>query len=150
MNSIVTEPQLNFENFSLEASAYSLKTPWDISKLGARGDLDVVLLILSRQKAGGGIEMDIEVSNALGFGLMGIKQVAYLIEVSCRVDRFLLLSTAILLSVLELRFASERNTWEGAVMKSRDWLHGIIKRGEPKVLEVPLTEWARVYAEKAR
>jgi hypothetical protein len=91
-----------------------------------------------------------EVSKALSLDLGEIKKTADLIKGSLHVNRFLLLSTALLLSVLELRFASERNTWEGAVKKSRDWLDGIMKRGKPKVLGVPLTEWARAYAERGK
>ena len=110
----------------------------------------MVLLILSRQKAGGGIELEMEVSKALGFDLEEINKTADLIKGPLRASRFLLVSTALLLSVLELRFASERNTWEGAVKKSRDWLGGLLRRGEPKLLEVPLTEWARAYAERGK
>jgi Ca-activated chloride channel family protein len=146
----VAEPHSLFRRSAADLSSVSLKPPWDTATESVKDDLDLVLLILSRQKAGGGIEMDMDVSKALGLDLDEIKKTADLIKGSLRVDRFLLLSTALLLSVLELRFASERSTWEGAVKKSRDWLDGIMKRGKPKVLGVPLTEWARAYAARGK
>jgi len=91
-----------------------------------------------------------DVSKALGLNIEEIKKTADLIKGSIRVDRFLLLSTALLLSVLELRFASERNTWEGAVKKSRDWLKANLRSGEPKIFEMPLSEWVRAYADRKR
>ena len=63
-------------------------------------------------------------------------------------DRFLLLSTALLLKVLEIRFAAERSTWEGVTQKSRDWLAAAVDGTEPAVAGTALTAWAAAFVEE--
>ena len=106
---------------------------------------DVLLAILSLQRAEGGMELDDLVAGSLGVSLKEIKTAAKQVRAGVKVDQFLLISTAIVLEVLRLNFPVERPVWEGVVRKSADWLADIVKRGEPTVQGEALKDWARRY-----
>jgi len=58
------------------------------------------------------------------------------------VDLIILLSTAILIIVLEQHFAMDRSTWGKVVDKSKSWLNEIVHRGQPEVNGRDLMSWA--------
>ncbi len=110
---------------------------------------DILLSILALQRADGGLELDQAVAGTLGLDLKKIQKEAENIKEDVAVDRFLLLSTAILIKVLETCFHMERSTWEGVTLKSRDWLAGVLDQATPSIQGTPLTEWVDAFVEKS-
>ena len=110
-----------------------------------KGTSEPLLSILSLQRAKGGIELNEDVASLLGIDLKRIRQAAKEIQVGLKVNRFLLLSTAILLEVLESKLAADRPAWDRIVRKSADWLTDMVKRGNPAIHGENLTDWARQY-----
>jgi len=66
-----------------------------------------------------------------------------MVEVS--VDKFLLLSTAILLKVLEIRFNSGKAIWEGVTEKSKNWLDDALKECKPTIYGENIMSWVEKY-----
>ncbi|SPD74799.1 hypothetical protein PITCH_A350008 [uncultured Desulfobacterium sp.] len=66
-------------------------------------------------------------------------------EIDIKVDRFLLLSTAILLKILEIHFSAERQTWAGPIRKSKNWLTDVIHEGKPSIYGKDLMAWAEKF-----
>jgi len=61
--------------------------------------------------------------------------------VAAPVDKFLLLSTAILLKVLELHFAQDMKSWKKVVKKSRRWMKNVLAKGKPRIHGEELMDW---------
>ena len=97
--------------------------------------MDLILHILSLQRAGGGIEMDEKLLKYLNLRLDNLQNIAMLIQSSLPVDKVLLLSTAILLSILEVHYGDVPEVWTTMVRKSKDWLDDVIKRATPVSVE---------------
>jgi len=107
--------------------------------------MDLLLNILSLQKATGGMELDPKISSSLGIDFREFKEVSKQIEVGVPVDKFLLLSTAILLRVLEFGFPDRGNMWTRVVRKSRDWFMDIDANGNPRIHGKHLMDWAEEF-----
>jgi hypothetical protein len=107
--------------------------------------MEILMHILSLQKAGAGIEMDDKLAVVLGLRLNQLQKTAELIEISMPVDKVLLLSTAILLVILQLHFGNVSGMWTAVVRKSRDWLNDVMKRGNPRIRGIELLLWAREF-----
>jgi hypothetical protein len=58
------------------------------------------------------------------------------------VDGFVVLSTAVVLRVLETRFIDRQPMWAALVAKSRDWLAGILRKWPIMVQGRSIEEWA--------
>jgi len=101
----------------------------------------VLLEILSRQKAAGGMEMDQSIADALGIDFHDFTNLSRRIKTGAPVDRFLLLSTGVLLYILEKYFKDQRLQWEQVVLKSREWLSRVVHETRPVLEEKPLAEW---------
>ena len=111
--------------------------------------VDVLLHILSLQRPGGGMKLDENAARVLGINFYEVGNAAGQVMVRIfahkewrPVDPFILLSTAILILVLERYFSMERSTWEGVADKSKSWLNDIVRRGEPEVNGRDLMSWA--------
>ena len=89
--------------------------------------IDDLLHILSLQKAHGGIEIDDKAASILGLDLGVMNQMAEEIEMITDSDKYILLSTAVVLVTLEKLFAIQRQIWEPIIQKSKEWLEEIIK-----------------------
>jgi hypothetical protein len=105
--------------------------------------------ILSLQKAGGGIELDERLSELLDLRMKHLQKMAKLIQGSMPVDKILLLSTAILLSILELHFRNVPEMWRSMVTKSRDWLDDVIKKSDPRIRGEELMVWAKEFVKSS-
>lgn len=110
--------------------------------------MDVLMEILSLQRATGGLELTAEVSQLLRIDFQEIGDLASAMEISMGESKFLVLSTALLLLVLELHFLEEETTWRGVVQKSHDWLEEIIKKGKPRIQGRDLKDWGEEYLKK--
>ncbi len=109
---------------------------------------DILLSILALQRADGGLALDQIVSDILGLDFGKLRKEAEKMEAEGGEDRFLLLATAILLKVLEIRFAAERSTWEGVTQKSRDWFATAVDGTDPAIAGTALTAWAAAFVEE--
>jgi Ca-activated chloride channel family protein len=109
---------------------------------------DILLSILALQRADGGLALDQIVSDMLGLDFGKLRKEGEKMEAKGGEDRFLLLSTAILLKVLEIQFAAERSTWEGVTQKSRDWLAAVVDGTDPAIAGTALTAWAAAFVEE--
>jgi hypothetical protein len=111
--------------------------------------MDILMHILSLQKAGGGIELDERLSELLDLRMKHLQKMAKLIQGSMPVDKILLLSTAILLSILELHFRNVPEMWRSMVTKSRDWLDDVIKKSDPRIRGEELMVWAKEFVKSS-
>ncbi len=110
-------------------------------------DAEIVIKILSLQRADGGFHLDREVCRLLGVGLQKIMRLADQVKVAIEVDRFLLLSTALALEILEVHFASQAPIWKEVVRKSESWLRDVLSKASPTVDGQQLMAWARDFAQ---
>jgi len=61
----------------------------------------------------------------------------------------LLLSTAILLSILELHFGDVPLMWRTTVRKSRHWLDDVIKKSDPRIRGKELVIWVKEFVDSS-
>jgi len=117
---------------------------------GARDEkMDILMHILSLQKAGGGIEMDERLLEFLHLQPNQLHDMAELIQASMPVDKVLLLSIALLLSILELHFRDVPEMWRTMVRKSRDWLDDVIKKSDPRIRGKKLVIWVKEFVDSS-
>ena len=101
--------------------------------------------ILACQEWSGGFVIDVDIAEILGFDMEEITAKAAEIQNAGQADSFRLLSTAILLQVLRLRFSDDRDQWEGVTRKTQDWMDEIVKKNNPMSNGLPIMEWAENY-----
>ena len=98
------------------------------------------------------MEIDREAARTLELDYDGIKQMAEEIEVDAEaeaeVDKFLLLSTALVLIAVPLRFAEEATTWRLTLRKSKEWLEQVIDEARPRLRGRPLMEWVEEFVRR--
>jgi len=85
--------------------------------------------------------LDERLSGYFGLDYEELQHISEDIEAGVSVDKFLLLSTAIVLRVLETRFGALSRPWWRLAQKSRDWLTDVVKKGNPKIRGRDLTAW---------
>jgi Ca-activated chloride channel homolog len=105
----------------------------------------LVLTILAAQTAEGGLLLNKEISEAIGVNEREIRQYARDLKINLPVDPYLLLSTAILIAVLETHFTDQTNLWKGPIKKSQDWLTQIFMKGSPKIYDKALSAWTEEF-----
>jgi Ca-activated chloride channel family protein len=105
----------------------------------------VVFMLLKTQRVSGGFLLDELTAAQLGLNYTEMEKIAGTIITSGKVDQLLLLSTAVILHVLETRYAESRSMWEGVVKKSRDWLERQIEKNHPVIEGQPLRDWVVEY-----
>jgi len=111
-------------------------------------ELEFVFQILSSQRAKGGIMLDERLTHYFSLDYKELQHIAEEIEVTVRVDKFLLLSTAILLIVLDTRFTSLSQAWLRMAQKSKDWLMDVVKEGAPRIRGINLMPWVDEFVRK--
>ncbi len=132
-----------------EAVCYNI-TPPDSERTkkarpGDKNKTDIVLDILSLQSAEGGMTLDEKVSSLLGIDFGNFIKLPSDIETDVKVDKFILLSTIILIRILETHFSSEYNTWSGVIRKSRDWMEDVLDKGQPTIYGENILDWAEAF-----
>lgn len=98
--------------------------------------------ILSRQRAEGGFEVDDELARKLDLPF-DVRKIAERILTATDVDKFTLLSTAIIMAVLEEDMGDIRDCWEGVIGKSKAWFASNLHAGAPTIDGMHLTRWVR-------
>jgi Ca-activated chloride channel family protein len=106
---------------------------------------DIVLAILSLQKADGGFNLDRPIAKLLRMDFDKIRIAAFDISVSIIADKFILLTTAILLEVLEIYFKELEEMWRGLAVKSQNWLDSCYQVGRPSIYGKDFKSWVKRY-----
>jgi Ca-activated chloride channel family protein len=105
-------------------------------------ETDPLLDILSQQRLGGGFNMNKRIYDILQISDSKLYSVADDMQVKNGTDRLEILTTAIILAFLELKFGDRKNEWEAVVLKSRSYLEDQIKKFSPTIDGEPLQVWA--------
>lgn len=124
---------------------------YDLSAPGVSSDSgldDSLLNILALQKAAGGFEIDSAFAQTLKVSLSYLRDMASKIQVKGKTDKFVLLSTAIVLNFLEYRFADRKASWESIIQKSRKWLEKHIVNSDPTLEGTKLLDWVSEFLKK--
>ena len=123
--------------------ADALRTPTDAlrHKNDTSQAQDIVLKILSFQRLLGGFELDADLARMLNLPFKEITDAARNMVCQHKDDALAILSTAIILSILESRFGNDRNIWETIADKSRRWLENEITTTKPTVDGLPVARW---------
>ena len=106
---------------------------------------DPLMDILSQQRLGGGFNVDNVIADILKISLSTLRNIADDMNVKNHPDRMGILATAIVLEVLEAKFGSRRDEWDGIVSKSRIWLQEQIDDSNPEIDGEPLLDWVRKF-----
>jgi hypothetical protein len=63
-------------------------------------------------------------------------------------DRMVILATAIVLTILELKYGERRDEWNGVVSKSRNWLQNEVAKVQPTMDQKPLEDWVKNFVKE--
>jgi len=120
----ITE-HLSFDNF------YAKEEPKQRKK--ERQKTDLLMDVLSLQNVQGGLRMNGDMAKVFGFDLKKIQELASAMNLEIPEDKFLVVSTAILLQILRVYFLSEEFSWKRIIRKSEAWLQKVMKDGRPRI-----------------
>jgi len=104
--------------------------------------------ILASQQAGGGFAIDITLADTLGLSFANLQSIAQKIKTKGKSNNWILLSTAIILYVLEKEFSKQRSSWDNVIQKSKKWFEIEVVRVKPSVEGEPLSKWVKKYVDK--
>jgi Ca-activated chloride channel family protein len=107
---------------------------------------DLVLHILSLQRLEGGFSTSDRLLTALGLTKQQLSEMAAKLNVKSASDREVILITALVIAVLNLRFSGLSNLWKGVTVKSEKWLQSQVKKTQPVLSGKKLRDWANEYA----
>ncbi len=109
--------------------------------MSGAGRGDPLLHLLSLQRFEGGFGMDEAAARMVGLTVRSLREKASAMELRSSADRFTLLATAIILTLLKGRYASRKGEWGPLVGKSEGWLNRCLEEGEPRIDGQRLMEW---------
>ncbi|MFC1799522.1 hypothetical protein ACFL2Z_01230, partial [Candidatus Eisenbacteria bacterium] len=121
---------------------------WTISEQG-RIATAVLTRVFSLQDADGSFALTAQVAGMLGIKVGDLKAAAKKIEAGAEVDGFRLLSTAVILKVLEVHFPAQMANYRGLIKKSKQWLRDSIDAAAPRIGRQDLMDWVEAYIEKS-
>jgi hypothetical protein len=142
------------DSFMLDAKAFfTRKAPMTpgIARTAESADstvTDVLMALLSLQRVDGGFDLDDAMLARLGIAPAGIAAAAASVP-GDRQAALRVLHTAIVLEVLESRFADERETWFAAVRKSRAWLKQATSGWGQAIGGKSVAQWAKELSARA-
>jgi len=113
-----------------------------------RDENAVLREILTCQEWSGGLALDAGLAALLGLNLEEIEEKAAEIQNVGSEDPWLVISSAILLNVLEICFGGERDQWVGVTRKTSDWMRYVIAVENPLLDGMPIMAWAEHYVRK--
>jgi len=120
---------------SLRSSASSIS--------GTPADEDMLTHILSCQWSQGGFIWTKELEEMIGLTREYLRAMADKMIVTKDCDKYLLLSTMLIMEILERKFAHEKSSWLAIIEKSHVWLHAELRRCQPSIDGVDLESWIR-------
>ena len=103
---------------------------------------EVLMQILSLQRAEGGFEIDRELSRRIGITIGELKKLSSKIKTIGKADILTLLSTAIILQLLKQYYSGREDEWKDLVEKTEQWFKNEVSRTEPRIDGVRLEDWA--------
>jgi len=106
---------------------------------------DALFDILALQRSGGGFEMGRSINDLLNMDISGWKSIADCMNVKNHQDIMVMLVTAVILMLLEVKFGARKSEWEGIVSKSHIWLKEQVALVNPKVEGETLETWAGTF-----
>jgi len=106
---------------------------------------DPLLAVLALQRAEGGFELDETVAQMIGLSCVKLKECATRMQGQGRFDKWILLSTVIVLRTLETTFAGDQSIWFVITRKSRQWYEAEESRVKPSIDGMALSDWADDY-----
>lgn len=109
---------------------------------------EIINKMLSLQRFEGGFEIDSNLADMLNLQIKYIKKASKKIVGKYKTNGFALLSTALILAILEKRYTGEKNQWWTVTEKSRKWLELEIKTKAPAIGGIPLADWVKNDLEK--
>jgi len=121
-----------------------------IELLARTQETDIVVHLLTLQRPAGGFVIDKYIAKR-GFSITikELKDLSNTIITENATDKFVLLSTAIVLTILRKNFVHKKDIWEGVVEKSIKWLDGEIKKNKPRLKNISLMEWVEEFVEQS-
>ncbi len=109
---------------------------------------DILTEIFSLQDVDGSFEISAKVARMLGIKVAELRKAAKGINADSDVDRFRVLSTAVILKVLAVHFPAQMANYRGLIKKSTRWLQGAVDAGAARVGKKGLMDWVEAYVEK--
>ncbi len=110
-----------------------------------RQKTDLLMDILSLQETHGGLRLTEPLAQGFGINLDKIQELASTMELAVSGDKFLILSTAILLQILRIYFLDDEISWRGVIRKSEVWWRKIMRDGKPRIGGRELVDWAEEF-----
>jgi Ca-activated chloride channel family protein len=107
-----------------------------------------LLRILSLQQADGGFRIDESFAKVLNKPFSDLQNIADSIQTKGNIDKFLLLSTALIIKYLEREYQDDKDSWEAIILKSRKWFANIIANFKPTIEKLELLEWVDRFFEE--
>jgi Ca-activated chloride channel family protein len=139
-------------SFSLDMADYSVrqapkpqrspKRPCSFDLSDRPGEQDILMNILSLQKAEGGFEIDKELSRRMGITIAELKKLSGKIEAIGKADMLTLLSTAIILQLLKKYYSDREDEWRDLLEKTERWFKNEVSRTEPRIDGIHIEDWA--------
>jgi Ca-activated chloride channel family protein len=123
------------------APTFRLSDEEEFSRWISPSTEDLPFLLLKKQQVGGGFALDEETAVLLELDFSELVKLAGRITLAGEGDRWRLLSTALVLHVLETRYGDRRDLWEGLVKKSAFWLQHQVETMGPVIDGRELTVW---------
>ncbi len=109
---------------------------------------DLLMDILARQEAQGGLRLDAGLARSLGLKMAGVKKTATETEVRGTVDKFLLVSTALLLATLSQHYGDMMDIWSKTLQKTSAWFDQVREKNSPSIAGENIWKWAVEYVRK--
>ncbi|MFC1947871.1 VIT domain-containing protein [Chloroflexota bacterium] len=106
---------------------------------------DGLLQILALQEVNGGFAIDKALAKDLKMSVRAIKKMANKIQSTGNPDKFILLSTALVLTYLRNVYKDRKDTWESVVNKSEKWFEDQVALYSPKLESLELLDWAETF-----
>jgi len=110
---------------------------------------EILTEIFSLQDAEGSFEIGAKVARMLGIKVGDLRAAARKIKADSKVDGFRLLSTAVVLKVLEVHFRVDMANYRGLIKKSTQWLRDSIDAAAPRIGRQALMDWVEAYVEES-
>ena len=111
---------------------------------------DILINILSLQKAEGGFEIDRELSRRMGITIAELKKLSGKIEAIGKTDMLTLLSTAIILQLLTKYYSDREDEWKDLIEKTERWFKNEVSRTEPKIDGIGPEDWAAQFVKNPK
>jgi hypothetical protein len=97
---------------------------------------------LSLQKAGDGFEIDDYFAQVLGSSVKELKKVAKQMDAKGGEDKYVILSTSIMLAILDRDFPGQKGYCEHMIEKSRRWA---LRSSASIINGITLSEWTATF-----